>query len=750
MTWELEFEVDGALTGDRIRLPSQLLQHLIDESSLKTALNEVQPWTFQLETRNERRVFAAVREFTAPNGHVVISPWLNTQLFPPISQDQYEEDKTLTVRTARLKKGVHCVLQTIGQPSINSFSNSLNIRDVLESELRRNFTTLTRYTTIETHRHTFRVDSLVAASENDDDAVGPSDDVKGVVIVDTELSVDLKPLGDGSRGQSVAFQMDTDTGSTSPATNETTLLQLDHHPMSLKLSTGEIKYFKMPDSSVSDRLGVFIEIESGDVDFFASVCVDRPSRNQCDFYNVETGTRKFHISFAELVQQRPLNALAEPGFVYMAFVVSSSNSVMANITFDKHSSVEHMTRSEPSHDDKSTTTHQQCENCKSYIPLPSLTMHQVFCARNNVYCDPCRVVILKKDFDAHWHCPDCDFAGHQTTKSKHIDYFHTLITCACSIQLFWKAYLEHVRVECPKRLIQCRFCHVHVEAGPTSRLGEDAFNTIGQTPLSQHESECGSRTIECRVCKKSVIIKAVQVHMTLHKQERKLAPRLPFQCCANSLCSRRVDEKNDMRLCMLCFSPFWGAFVNSSAVMSGHAVDDEGPTKRMQKLIRKYFTQISQGCGDAEWCINPYCRSNSKRVNQVSETEGDPNAVALLALELARKSSLVVAGVSMGLQPGQAPVYYLCMTDRKSVRLRRMADEKLTPLGYALEWCITALEKTERAAASSPMGTRGEGDTSDSEDDEEMSLEKVQQVEQAWLTRAVNWLVQNAPSIEDA
>lgn len=159
---------------------------------------------------------------------------------------------------------------------------------------------------------------------------------------------------------------------------------------------------------------------------------------------------------------------------------------------------------------------------------------------------------------------------------------HRLITCHCGIELFMPDMTLHRKAECPKRLIICRYCHVLVESGPLSNLAQDLLQQ--GPPITQHESECGSRTIQCINCSKSVQLKDVAIHMKMHEVE-KANKQLPFQRCTNQQCCRSIDHGNGMRLCRICFGPLYVS-----------QYDPDGK-KRAQRLVHRYFQQLSNGCG---------------------------------------------------------------------------------------------------------------------------------------------------------
>jgi hypothetical protein len=87
---------------------------------------------------------------------------------------------------------------------------------------------------------------------------------------------------------------------------------------------------------------------------------------------------------------------------------------------------------------------------------------------------------------------------------------HTPQPCSdCNISLPMSELASHRLKQCPDRLIICRFCHLRVKAGPLSKLGKDLLLGGG---ITEHESECGSRTIGCVKCGQNVQLKDVQIH----------------------------------------------------------------------------------------------------------------------------------------------------------------------------------------------------------------------------------------------
>ena len=316
----------------------------------------------------------------------------------------------------------------------------------------------------------------------------------------------------------------------------------------------------------------------------------------------------------------------------------------------------------------------------------------------------------REDAQQHWHCDQCDAYGSITDADKHVQDEHTLIPCLCGMELYLKSIAEHAALDCPERIILCRYCHTLMPAGPRSFSAKDLM--MSGTPLTQHESECGSRTINCMKCQRPVAIKDVPLHMKMHEVHRQTRPP-PFTVCRNTLCSGHADSRNNLQLCHICFGPFYVA-----------EKDDDGK-KQLTRLLHAYFHQLTQGCGRSG-CRNRYCRSSS--ISDVDKN-ADANDLAVQALHLAN------AALDLNEQ------VFLCVLHERLAMTRQIADQ-LTSLGYDVVWCIKSLEETRGDAMY-------EEDDSSEEDDEVVNIRvkrSMQEKQQMWIDKATTWLLQHAPT----
>eukprot|EP00050_Salpingoeca_kvevrii_P004246 m.246555 g.246555 ORF g.246555 m.246555 type:complete len:659 (-) comp10968_c3_seq8:206-2182(-) len=162
---------------------------------------------------------------------------------------------------------------------------------------------------------------------------------------------------------------------------------------------------------------------------------------------------------------------------------------------------------------------RRCPNCGENVPQQSFLMHSAYCERNNYHCELCGKAVLKKLKDKHWHCPVCtDYpfvSASEAAIAKHQNIFHQPVACEdCGVQLDLAELVLHRRSECPHRWVTCRFCFNSVRAGEPARDHGDRLRG-----MTQHESECGSKTDKCSRCDRLVRLKDMEMHLRLHDMD---------------------------------------------------------------------------------------------------------------------------------------------------------------------------------------------------------------------------------------
>ena len=143
----------------------------------------------------------------------------------------------------------------------------------------------------------------------------------------------------------------------------------------------------------------------------------------------------------------------------------------------------------------------RCNNCGTLVPQSRLQMHEAFCARNNQLCEweGCGKVFKRGSED---------YRKHLRQHRKQHFLYNKPRKCDCNKEFKLKDLIEHKKSECPERLIVCKFCGDRVRAGP---LPTDWHDRLGG--LTGHESYCGSRTVPCDMCGRSIKMKSLEYHV---------------------------------------------------------------------------------------------------------------------------------------------------------------------------------------------------------------------------------------------
>jgi hypothetical protein len=85
---------------------------------------------------------------------------------------------------------------------------------------------------------------------------------------------------------------------------------------------------------------------------------------------------------------------------------------------------------------------------------------------------------------------------HKDDLDKHVDMTHRAVRCACGQDITAEALPKHTSEECRLRLVKCKFCKV----------------AVTHQEQSEHESYCGSKSIECDICGQDVPQKRMSHH----------------------------------------------------------------------------------------------------------------------------------------------------------------------------------------------------------------------------------------------
>ncbi|PCD32606.1 hypothetical protein AU210_008852 [Fusarium oxysporum f. sp. radicis-cucumerinum] len=633
------------LRGDKILLPQSALEQLLAaaRSRPSTTTARSDPWSYSssdadtaqqlpnplifrlVNPKNKNAVFAGIREFSASEGTLGLSPWLTEAL--GIQEDEcvspkevidLEQDTAqnsermdldgiqIKVEARQLPKGTYVRLRPL-----EAGYNPDDWKPLLERQLRENFTTLSKGSMLAVKGARGEEFKLLV------DKVAPEGD--GICVVDTDLEVDIEALDEEQARETLRRIMSAQRGSTDGSSTgreidiwkavEGQVLEGEYvdyvlpswnksQPLAIELTTGEdedaLDLFVTPKSSRQRAL----PRESVHVFGDFSPAVDGFKRIVISPTNVELeGAEQITIS---VHGYRHPDATESPKTLQYSLrakvdlqdAKDGTNGLSNGAGEQEHSPDE-----------------EQCSNCLQFVPKRTMVLHENFCRRNNVVCPKCKSVFKKgsPEWEAHWHCEkDSAFGNSTQSKAKHDDIFHTGRQCPnCEFSTNSMADLaRHQTSVCPGKLILCRFCHLEVPQEG------DPFNPSPEVVLSgltAHELADGTRTTECHLCDKIVRLKDMETHLKHHELDK--VSRLKPPICRNANCGRTMfgvgsrgqvrqtastdQASNDIGLCSICFGPLY---------VSMH--DPEGKALK-RRIERRYLGQLMTGCGKSH-CANPW------------------------------------------------------------------------------------------------------------------------------------------------
>ncbi|SCO86340.1 related to PRLI-interacting factor K [Fusarium oxysporum] len=705
------------LRGDKILLPQSALEQLLAaaRSRPSTTTARSDPWSYSssdadtaqqlpnplifrlVNPKNKNAVFAGIREFSASEGTLGLSPWLTEAL--GIQEDEcvspkevidLEQDTAqnsermdvdgiqIKVEARQLPKGTYVRLRPL-----EAGYNPDDWKPLLERQLRENFTTLSKGSMLAVKGARGEEFKLLV------DKVAPEGD--GICVVDTDLEVDIEALDEEQARETLRRIMSAQRGSTDGSSTggeidiwkavEGQVLEGEYvdyvlpswnksQPLAIELTTGEdedaLDLFVTPKSSRQRAL----PRESVHVFGDFSQAVDGVKRIVISPTNVELeGAEQITISVHGYRHPDATESPKTLQYSLRAKVDSQDAKDGTNGLSNGAGEQEH------------SPDEEQCSNCLQFVPKRTMVLHENFCRRNNVVCPKCKSVFKKgsPEWEAHWHCEkDSAFGNSTQSKAKHDDIFHTERQCPnCEFSTNSMADLaRHQTSVCPGKLILCRFCHLEVPQEG------DPFNPSPEVVLSgltAHELADGTRTTECHLCDKIVRLKDMETHLKHHELDK--VSRLKPPICRNANCGRTMfgvgsrgqvrqtastdQASNDIGLCSICFGPLY---------VSMH--DPEGKALK-RRIERRYLGQLMTGCGKSH-CANPWCKTG--RAN--AGLEAKPSS--------AREVLPLVKPLLGDVTNMDAPLWFC--TDEGSQRGRKLAEMMAEEGVWDVEWCIAAAE----------------------------------------------------------
>ncbi|GAB1316167.1 Ubiquitin-protein ligase E3A N-terminal zinc-binding domain-containing protein [Madurella fahalii] len=718
------------LRGDKILLPQSALEQLLaaapatgpSTSHTFTAFDPFNPYSvadarrerpqyresyqqlphplmFQLvNQKNGNAVFAGIREFSASEGEIALSPYL----FDALGLQESHIQETIPgdgdgepghggvevlVKARQLPKGTYVRLRPL-----EAGYNPDDWKSLLERQLRANFTTLTKDSMLSVQGVKGEEFRFLA------DKFEPGGD--GICVVDTDLEVDIEPLNEEQARETlrqIAAKAQQVPGTASGSSVGHTIdIWKDVEGQVLE---GDYVDYELPSWDKSRDIAIELFIHGDEeVDLFVSPKTNRqralPRDSEHifgDFSSPKDGVKRIVIQprNVELEAAESLlisvHGFSLPGrdpsgpdprrYTLRARAIDAPDSAAKSVD---------LTSPSPQSADE-----ERCRNCLQMIPKRTMVLHENFCLRNNVVCPQCKNVFQKKseEWENHWHCPTHPeaYGSNPDSKSKH-DYVqhtqHTCPSCGPSTPFTFPSLPElarHRTTICPGKVILCQFCHLEVpqEGDPLDPSSEAQTAVSG---LTAHERADGARTTDCHLCGAIVRLRDMAAHAANHELDK--ATRSKPEVCRDELCGRTLHgigprgqvnggtrmgqgPGNDLGLCSLCFSPL---YVNMH--------DPEGKALR-RRIERRYLTQLMSGCGK-KWCANEWCKTG--RANRGLKPLATSAAAALP----------LVKPLSETIGDHAQPMHF-CV-DEASQR-RKKTSEMLAAEGiWEQEWCIAALE----------------------------------------------------------
>jgi hypothetical protein len=734
------------LPGDKIILPPSALEQLLaaaplvdTESSsswpLTSSFDPFNPYTFAAERHardtlrdqqpqlphpltfrlvnpsNGRVTHAGIKEFSAQEGEMVLSKFLKSVLgvkqdvalqmtngegnstmheVDPSHNDEVTNESVITVHAKQLAKGTYVKLRPL-----EAGYDAEDWKALLEQYLRTNFTTLTNGEVLNIPKNGFGGPEFKMLV----DGFVPEGD--GVCIVDTDLEVDIEALNEEQARETLReiSGRAQKTGASVVDSSRGGKLDLFSSQDGQVLS-GEYVDYDIPSW---DRLqGLEIELsgedDDGELDLLASPFAARQrARPRLD----EHVFSDFGARYPKRIRISPTNMdLQDAESIWIAVRGSANDHHNEKGSSSRPHRYQIRARTYTAASDETaevhvtvheslTTDDVRCPNCHQLVPKSSFVLHENFCLRNNILCPKgCGQVFQKRSekWHNHWHCEhDPEYGNSVVSHEKHDQIFHVPQICtACGRNVVSTRQLaQHRTTSCPSKLILCQFCHLVVpQEGDPDEPNPEAI----LSGLTVHELADGARTTECHLCNKIVRLRDMSAHLK-HHELQKLSRPLP-RICRNPNCGRTLDGAdstgdtrastrkglgpgNDIGLCNVCFGPLY---------VATHDPDGKALKRRIE---RRFLTQLLNGCGKT-WCANYFCKTGKKNAGE--------------ELVLTMKDALPLVKPYLAALDDWSTRLPFCVDENSQTR-RKMgellaAETSLAhgKAGYALEWCIAALE----------------------------------------------------------
>lgn len=553
------------------------------QSALSAALNVhsplPHPLIYSLESESGKSILVGVKEFTAPEGEILVPEAVYSRL----------EGGAVRFELAEIPKAAFLRVR----PS-QFYPHITNWKYYLESFLSKNYTTLSKNQDFGVYDAAAKTDVKLTVEDANDDLV---------VVVDTDIALDVVPLNDIMAAQQLSHNNSIAYLENIPDLLWDTEIALVPFNQTDVPSIHRVDLRSIKDNSLSIELKTDGDPYNADLLVGLDKFVTLENFAWCTMAQDSARSKRIDIDLKSDVIVNYLHKHADDKNCWLYVVPFAwEHACLVVLTLLK-------TVEAPAIDNSKITPEQhlgqvRCDNCRKYIDKNKFQLHEAFCVRNNVRCS-CGEIFTKSIPSTHWHCEVCVPQVHGNSslfKFKHEKLFHMgpYVCGQCNDDTHYEDFISmvenHKATTCPAKLHECVFCHLILPQ-------EEATYVDKFANLTHHENACGNKTTECTECGKVVKTKDLPSHLRIHFMNKvesasEHVPRCTNRNCVNIFING-AEPTNELGLCESCFGSLYAQ------------VHDPTHIKLQNRLERKYIIQLTKGCNNA-WCENPMCATHSK------------------------------------------------------------------------------------------------------------------------------------------
>ncbi|KAM3476156.1 hypothetical protein MY5147_003380 [Beauveria neobassiana] len=443
----LEASNGSSLNGDKIILPQSALEQLLSASASQAVMQDKyttasshlpNPLTFRLVNPTcNKSVYAGIREFSAPEGTVILSPYLLSALglatdekATTTSANSTVSQIRLEVHTETLPKGTYARLRPL-----EAGYNPDDWRPLLERQLQRDFTSLTKNAKILVHGVRGEVFQLLV------DKLSPEG--QGVCVVDTDLEVDIEALDEEQARETLRQFINTNRHENQDGSSKGGPIDI-WKPVLGKIAVGSYIDYSLPswdrNQSVKLTLSNMSDPEALELFVTPKSNLQRalPRKTEYVFSTLgsfESSTTKTIIISPTDAEMKKAESIQISVHAYSDFTATKAADAIQYtlraqvlVESDKTIAIDQAGNLKEQQENEAL-----CSNCQQLVPKQSLVLHENFCRRNNIVCPKCKLVFKKDsaEFAAHWHCEQDEAYGNTPySKQKHDEIFHSSWLCS--------------------------------------------------------------------------------------------------------------------------------------------------------------------------------------------------------------------------------------------------------------------------------------------------------------------------------